>query len=64
MKAFALGLEVYLNLDEADRDQSAVGGGHHLHSIAAGVCLSGGDSRRFFATLAPRSLGTMIVLCS
>src|SRR5712692_1993686 len=31
--------------DEAERDQSAVGSGHHLHSAEGGICLLGGDPR-------------------
>ena len=41
-------LEIYLNLagsDEAERDQSALGSGHHLHSAEGRVCLLGGDPR-------------------
>jgi transposase InsO family protein len=55
--------EVYLNLaspDEADRDQSAVGRGYHLHSIAAGVCFLGGDSRRFFPESGGMALGSHV----
>jgi len=31
--------------DETDRDQSALGSGHHLHSAEGGICLLGGDPR-------------------
>src|SRR6266404_858347 len=31
--------------DEAERDQSALGSGHHLHSAEGGICLLGGDPR-------------------
>src|SRR5262249_15960137 len=33
---------------EADRNQSAVGRRHYLHSVEDGVCLLGGDSRYVF----------------
>ena len=42
-------LEVYLNLASRMKltgDQSALGGGYHLHPAEEGVRLSGGDSRR------------------
>ena len=34
---------------ETDWDQSAMGSGHHLHSIEVGICVPGGDSRRVFS---------------
>jgi hypothetical protein len=41
-------VEVYLNLAARMKltgIQSALGGGHHLHSAEGGICLLGGDPR-------------------